>query len=196
MAGEGGTWDLDSSERLLQLWAWQRWVLQTGFTWRGPATQSWLDRFLCSNELLVAFPLAEVSTLSRPLSYHTPILWVTQVGDAKSTYFKLDRSWRRDERLKGEIVQWWNSRLAFKSASDQLYTKLKDLRHHLFARRLQIRTARTQSRDAALARIQALDAVEDSRPLRLDEVKERKAYCGEVAEVDLCIEMDWRQRSR
>ena len=115
------------------------------FTWRGPATQSRLDRFLCSNELLAAFPLAEVSTLPRPLSDHSPILWVTQVGDAKPSYFKLDRSWLRDDRLKGEIVHWWGSRLAFGSASDRMYTKLKDLRHHLFARRRQIRTARTQS---------------------------------------------------
>ena len=166
------------------------------FTWRGPATQSRLDRFLCSNELLAAFPLAEVSTLPRPLSDHTPILWVTQVGNAKPTYFKLDKSWLRDERLKGEIVQWWSSRLAFGSASDQLSTKLKDLRYHLFARQRQILTARTQSRDVALTRIQALDVVEDSRPLTLDEVKEQKAYRGEVAEVDLRIEMDWRQRSR
>ena len=75
-------------------------------------------------------------------------------------------------------------------------TQLKDLRQHLFARRRQIRTARTQSRDAALDRIQALDAVEDTRPLTLDESKERKAYRGEVAEMDLHIEMDWRQRSR
>ena len=77
-----------------------------------------------------------------------------------------------------------------------LYTKLKDLRHHLFAWQQQIRIARTQSRDVALARIRALDAVEDSRPLTLDEVKERKAYRVKVAEVDLRIEMDWRQRSR
>ena len=140
--------------------------------------------------------MAEVSTLPRPLLDHSPILWVTQVGDTKPSYFKLDRSWLLDERLKGEIVQWWGSRLAFGSISDQLSTKLKDLRHHLFARRRQIRTACTQSRDAALARIQALDAVEDTRPLTLDESKERKAYRGEVAEMDLRIEMDWRQRSR
>ena len=144
------------------------------FTWRGPTTQSRLDRFLCSNELLAAYPLAEVSTLPRPLSDHSPIMWDTQVGDAKPSYFKLDRSWLRDERMKCEIVQWWGSRLAFGSASDRLYTKLKDLRHHLFARRRQIRTARTQSRDAALDCIQALDAWRTRDPLRRMKVRSER----------------------
>ena len=133
----GGGWD-PGSRQLREVIA-SLGLAETGpsdrrFTWRGPATQSRLDRFLCSIELLAAFPLAEVSTLPRPLSDHSPILWVTQVGDAKPSYFKLDRSWLRDERLKGKIVQWWGSRLAFGSASDQLSTKLKDLRHHLFTR--------------------------------------------------------------
>ena len=55
--------------------------------------------------------------------------------------------------------------------------------------------ARTQMRDAALARILDLDSVEDTRPLEPDEMKERKACRDEVAKVDLHIEMDWRQRS-
>ena len=166
------------------------------FTWRGPTSQSRLDRFLCTTELLDAFPLAEVTSLPRPLSDHTPICWTSQVGEAKATYFKMDRSWLHDGGLKQEITEWWGSRLTFGSATDKLLTKLKDLRHHLFARWRQIRTARTQMRDAALARILALDSVEDARPLELDEMKERKACRDEVAKVDLHIEMDWRQRSR
>ena len=118
------------------------------------------------------------------------------MGEAKATYFKMDRSWLHDGGLKQEITEWWGSRLTFGSATDKLLTKLKDLRHHLFARRRQIRTAMTQMRDAALARILALDSVEDARPLELDEMKERKACRDEVAKVDLHIEMDWRQRSR
>ena len=166
------------------------------FTLRGPTTQSRVDRFLCTTELLDAFPLAKVTSLSWPLSDHTPICWATQLGEARATYFNLDRSWLRDGGLKHEITEWWCSHLTFGSATDKLLTKLKDLRHHLFARRRQIRTARTQSRDAALARIQGLDAIEDARSLMPDELKERKACRDEVAKVDLHIEMDWRQRSR
>ena len=38
--------------------------------------------------------------------------------------------------------------------------------------------------------------IEDSRPLLLEEAKERKAFRDAVAEMDLRIELDWRQRSR
>ena len=43
------------------------------FTWRGQSSQSRLDHFLCSMEMLAAYPLAEVYALPRPLSDHTPI---------------------------------------------------------------------------------------------------------------------------
>ena len=163
------------------------------FTWKGPTTQSRLDRFLCSTELLAAFPLAKVSALPRPLSDHTPIVWAARVGSTKPTYFKLDRSWLRDGTLKNEILEWWGSRLTFGAASEQLCITLKDLRHHLFPRHHKIRSKRTQSRDAALARVQALDDIEDSRTLLLEEVIERKACRATEAEADLRVEMDWRQ---
>ena len=68
--------------------------------------------------------------------------------------------------------------------------------HHLLARRRQIRSERTQTRDVALARIRALDDIEDSWPLLLEEAKERKACRDAVSEMDLRMELDWRQRSR
>ena len=106
----------------------------------------------------------------------------------------MDRSWFWDEKLKGDICEWWRSHLTFGPASDKLVTKLKDLRHHLFDFQRQIQAARTQAKDAAFTRVQiraALDVVEDSRPLTADEEKERKACQNNVAEVDLRIEMDW-----
>ena len=162
------------------------------FTWRGPTSQSRLDRFLCSIELLDRFPLAEVISLPRPLSDHTPISWSTQAGPSRPTYFKIDRSWLRDEGFKTNIFAWWHSHPNFGSPSDRLITKLKDLRHHLFNLRRQIRT--TRNRDTALARVQTLDALEEQRPLTTEESMERKISRVEVAEADLRIEMDWRQR--
>ena len=146
--------------------------------------------------MLAAFPLAEVFALLRPLSDHTPITWSAKARDCRPTYFKMDRSWLRDEKLKGDICEWWRSRSTFGPASDQLVTKLKDLCHHLFDLRRQIRAARTQARDAALTRVRSLDAVEDSRPLSADEDRERKVCQHKVAEVDLRIEMDWGQQLR
>ena len=76
------------------------------FTWRGPTSQSRLDRFLCSIEILERFPLAEVISLARPLSDHTPLLWSSQVGMEKPPYFKLDRLWLRDAAVKASIEEW------------------------------------------------------------------------------------------
>ena len=106
--------------------------LDRRFSWSGQSSQSRLDRFLCSVEMLAAYPLAVVSALLRPLSDHTPITWSAKAGDARPTYFKMDRSWVRDEKLKADISEWWRSRLTFGQTADQLATKLKDLRHHLF----------------------------------------------------------------
>ena len=170
--------------------------LDRRYTWSGQASQSRLDRFLCSVEMLAAYPLAEVSALPRPLSDHTPITWSAKAGDARPTYFKMDRSWLRDEKLKADISEWWRSRSTFGLTADQLVTKLKDLRHHLFDMRRQIRATRTQARDAALMRVRLLDEAEDLRPLSADENRERKMSQRKVAEVDYRIEMDWRQRSR
>ena len=70
------------------------------------------------------------------------------------------------------------------------------LRLYLISRRRQIREERTHARDAALARVQDLDGVEDNRSLTIDESHERKVCREEVAAADLREEMDWRQRSR
>ena len=118
------------------------------------------------------------------------------VEATKPTYFKLNRSWLRDANLKRDILAWWASCLSFGTASDKLATKLKGLRHFLIGLRRQIRSAQTQGREIALARIQQLDVVEDMRRLTPEEEKERKKNRDAVAEADLRIEVDWRQRSR
>ena len=84
----------------------------------------------------------------------------------------------------------------FGSATVRLAEKLLHFRHHLFELRRQLRSDRTRCRDAALIRVQELDAKEDTHPLEPGEIQERKIRRDEVAEVDLRVEMDWRQRSR
>ena len=166
------------------------------FTWGGPTSQSRLDRFLCSIEMLERSPLAEVTSLPRPLSDHTPILWSSQVGMEKPPYFKLDRSWLRDATIKASIEEWWNSQIVFGPALERVTKKLTRLCQHLVSQRQQIRADRTRVRDASLARILALDVMEDSRPLTTSEARERKKNREDVVEVDLRVEMDWWQRSR
>ena len=74
--------------------------------------------------------------------------------------------------------------------------KLSGLRHHLIGWWRRIREDRTRTRDGALGVIQEQDTLEDTRPLSAEEHAARKELRNEVAEADLEIEMDWRQRSR
>ena len=160
------------------------------FTWRGPTSQSRINRFLYTPELLDIHTLAEVISLPRPLSDHTPLLWASQAGPAKPTYFKMNRSWFRRDGIKAGIEGWWRNHTAFGSATARLAKKLLQFRHHLFEFRRQLRSNRTRCRDVALARIQELDTKEDTHPLEPGEIQERKICRDEVVEVDLRVEMD------
>ena len=169
--------------------------LDRRFMWSGQSSRLRLDRFLCSVELLAAFPLAEVSALPDHFRITRPSHGQRRWGlPGLPTSRWTSRGF--GTKSSKETCEWWRSRDTFGPASDKLVTKLKDLRHHLFDLRRQIRAAQIEARDAALTRVRVLDRVEDSRPLTVDEERERKACQHKVAEVDLRIEMDWRQRSR
>ena len=166
------------------------------FTWHGPTSQSRIDRFLYSPELWDICGLAEVTSLPRPVSDHTPLVWASQMGADRPTYFKLERSWFRQDGFKENIEVWWRSLNVPGSTSARLANKLLKLRHHLFETRRQFRLDSTRRQDEALSRIESLDILEGSRPLEPDELMERQFHRDVVAELDLRQEMDWRQRSR
>ena len=166
------------------------------FTWRRPTSQSRIDRFLYSPELSDIYTLAEVTSLPRPLSDHTPLLWTSQVGSARPTYFKMDHSWFIQDGFKEDILRWWTAHNDSGPTASRLATKLLKLRHYLFETRRQIRIDRNQRRDAALNHIQTMDALEDIRSLGPGEIQTRRAARDEVTELDLRHEIDWRQRSR
>ena len=134
--------------------------------------------------------------MPRPLSDHSPLAWSSQARPAKPTYFKMDRPWLREPGFKEGITHWWSSHILYRTPSAQVATMLRDFRRHLLELRRKIRGERTGQRDAALARIQDLDEMEDSWPLTEVEAQERRVCRDEVATVDLKYEMDWRQRSR
>ena len=166
------------------------------FTWHGPTMQSRIDHFLYSPELCDIYAQAEVTSLPRPLSDHTPILWASQMGATRPTYFKMDRSWFRQDGFKENIEGWWRSLNIPGSTSARLATKLLKLRHHVFMTQRQIHMDWTRRRDEALSRIHFLDILEGSRLLESEELMERRSHRDMVAELDLRQEIDWRQRSR
>ena len=109
----------------------------------------------------------------------------------KLSYFKLDRSWLRDTAVKASIEGWWGSQIVFVLASEWVPQKLTRLCLLILSQRRQIRANQTKSRDAGLARIQALDVMEDSLPRTAFEACGRKKCREDVAEADLRFEMDW-----
>ena len=145
------------------------------FTWHGPSLQSRIDRFLYSPELSNVYVLAEVTSLPRPLSDHTPILWTSQVGPVRLTYFKMDRSWFRQAGFKEDLIRWWTAQDYGQTTptTPQLAMKLQKLRHYLFEARRQIRSDCNRRRDAALTQIQTMDALEDTLSLTLGEFQAR-----------------------
>ena len=124
------------------------------FTWRGstnPMARSRLDRFLCSVEMLEVFPSARVTALPRPISDHTPIMWTSHGETDRPPYFKIDRSWFREEGFVEDLATLWEAQPARGFASARLVTKLNGLRHHLIGWRRRIREDRTRTRDGALS---------------------------------------------
>ena len=68
-----------------------------------------LDRFLCLIELAEHFLLANVHLLLRPLSDHTPIVWMANESQMQSTYIKVNRSWVREVGFMEEVERAWSS---------------------------------------------------------------------------------------
>ena len=94
-----GNQDLDSEDfrsSITEAMVQEMWPVNCGYTWKSSnryTLPSRLDRFLCSTKLVEKFPLADVHSLPRPLSGHTPIVWIANEGQRQVTYFKVDMSW-------------------------------------------------------------------------------------------------------
>ena len=107
-------------------------------------------------------PAAVVTALPRPISDHTPIIWKSQGEIDRPPYFKMDRSWFREEGFAEDLANWWEAHPARGFASTRFVMKLSELRHHLIGWRRRIREDRTRNRDGALSAIQELDVLEDT----------------------------------
>ena len=110
------------------------------------------------------------------------------ISSAWTCFPKVQRFFK-PQLVDGETFRFWFDN----GAGTQ---KLTGLRLHLLSQRRQIWADPTKARDAGLACIQALDVMEDSRPLTAVQACERMTCCEDVAEADLKFKMDWRQRSR
>jgi endonuclease/exonuclease/phosphatase family metal-dependent hydrolase len=102
------------------------------YTWRNGSGQiSKLDRFFGSPSLLESFQLSAVLSLDRPFSDHTPLVWDSGVNADTGSYFKLKRSWFREEGFVQMVSQWRQSKDVQGTATQQLAAKLVGLREML-----------------------------------------------------------------
>ena len=88
------------------------------FTWRNGSGQvSKLDRFFGSPSLLERHQLSTVMSLDRPFSDHTPLVWDSGMSSDIGSYFKLKRSWFREEGFVQMVSQWWQNKAVQGSAT-------------------------------------------------------------------------------
>ena len=114
--------------------------------------------------------------LPRPISDHCPIIWQTQEGHGRTTYFKLDKSWLGESGFKEEIKEVWRSHTGSEMGSKNLTRCTERVRGYLMKYRRRIRESRCKVRVEALAKIIELDDVEDSRGLIASEMQERRKW--------------------
>ena len=133
-------------------------------TWRstnGSTMLSRLDRFVCLIETVELFLLVDVRSLSRPLSDHTLIVWTTNEGQRRSTYFKVDKSWLIEVGFKEEVERAWSSHVTHGYETKRLVDKIEGVRKRLMLLQKHIREERSKWRHEALTRIKQLDNLED-----------------------------------
>ena len=88
------------------------------------------------------FPGADVRVLPRPLSDHSPIIWQTNEGHGRNTYFKMDRSWLQEGGFKDEVKEVWKSQGEHEFGSAGITKRIDGLRTHLIHYRRSIRDVR------------------------------------------------------
>ena len=123
-----------------------------------------LDRFLCSMELVERFLLADMHSLSRPLSHYTSQVWAANDGNNSPTYIKLDRLWLREAGLE-EVGKARRTHTQVGSTIGSLATKIGGLRQHLMEFQEYIWTERNKRKIEVLTQIKHIDEVEYVWPI-------------------------------
>ena len=90
-----------------------------------------LARFVCFVELTEHFPLGDVHALARPLSDHTPLVWVDNEGHGKPMYLKIDRLLLRETSFKEEVERVRQLHRQYGSEIEMLASKIDESRAHL-----------------------------------------------------------------
>ncbi|XP_026437189.1 uncharacterized protein LOC113335304 [Papaver somniferum] len=155
-----------------------------------------LDRFLFSHDFEEAFPNALQVVLTRTISYHNPILVISEPILPSKPYFKLDRLWLEHKDLARNVQMWWGRLSYTGSASTRFFLKLQNLKHLIKPWRKQHYGHVSRDRNDLTARIHEFNILEETVRLQHNQVEERTQYKLKLRNIEVMEAKKWNLRSK
>ncbi|GKD98885.1 RNA-directed DNA polymerase, eukaryota, reverse transcriptase zinc-binding domain protein [Tanacetum coccineum] len=169
------------------------------FTWmnKSGSKLSKLDRFLISNNVLLALSSLQVTVLDRVWSDHNPILLHCQKNDFGPTPFKVYHSWFERCDFDNVVKETWNS---FAANDDgpflPLHAKIKGLKLHLKTWASQTKDNEANRKKSILALLKSLDEKIDAGQASDDDRMLRVNTWHELDNLEKLASMDLIQKAR
>ena len=130
------------------------------------------DRFLCPVELLEIFLMGDMWSRRRLPSDRTSIGWPRHEGHGRCMYFKMEKSWLREDGFKPGVVRSTLSGQG--SATVRLTSKAEGLWSHFMGLKKPIWEEQFKRKNKEVSRIKELNDVEDTRTLLEEEMRGRQ----------------------
>ncbi|GKB96337.1 RNA-directed DNA polymerase, eukaryota, reverse transcriptase zinc-binding domain protein [Tanacetum coccineum] len=169
------------------------------FTWmnKSGSKLSKLDRFLISNNVLLALSKLQVTVLDRVWSDHNHILLHCQNNDFGPTPFKVYHSWFERCDFDNVVKETWNSLAANDDGlSLPLHEKVKGLKLHLKTWASQTKDNETSRKKSILALLKSLDEKIDAGQASEDDRMLRVNSWHELDNLEKLVSMDLIQKAR
>ncbi|GJX23647.1 putative RNA-directed DNA polymerase, eukaryota, reverse transcriptase zinc-binding domain protein [Tanacetum coccineum] len=169
------------------------------FTWmnKSGSKLSKLDRFLISNNVLLALLKLQVTVLDRVWSDHNPILLHCQNNDFGPTPFKVYHSWFERCDFDNVVKETWNSLAANDDGlSLPLHEIVKGLKLHLKTWVSQTKDNETSRKKSILALLKSLDEKIDAGQASEDDRMLRVNSWHELDNLEKLVSMDLIQKAQ
>ena len=169
------------------------------YTWsnnREVSSMSHLDRFLFIAGWNEGFINISQKRLVRISSDHFPVLLDCGNIQRRSRPFRFENMWLKVEGFMELVKEWWESYSVNGTPSFVFAAKLKALKVDLKKwNDTQFGNVSLQKKQL-MADLRAIDAMEDSRQLSVEERGRREIIIAGLEKVILMDEISWRQKSR
>ena len=169
------------------------------YTWsnnREVSSMSRLDRFLFTADWNEGFVNIFQKRLIRISSDHFPVLLDCGNIQRRSRPFRFENMWLKVEGFMELVKEWWESYSVNGTPSFVFAAKLKALKVDLKKwNDTQFGNVSLQKKQL-MADLRAIDAMEDSRQLSVEERGRREIIIAGLEKVILMDEISWRQKSR